>query len=248
MALLTGRISLRDVAGGLRKKYADNLWDNASDVKPALRAVLLRMAPGVLGCCMYCGGYTATDIEHFEPREHDALKTFVWPNHLLVCGPCNSTYKRDWWQCDEESGEPLLIDPTRDNPFTHLWLDFRDYEYRGLTRKGRSTIEVLGLNLPERRLAAGRELARRNIRTVLRDWDRGRQQADETSMRHALAVLEGQPFADVWQAMLRQAVLPGAPVVMSDEPPEILTLLRDEELRAATLIEFPLELAPSEEN
>ncbi|MGW1501682.1 hypothetical protein ACWCQW_24415 [Streptomyces mirabilis] len=246
MTVLTERIGLRDIASGARKKYADNLWKDEDEVKQGLRAVLLKMAPGVLGCCMYCGGFTATDIEHFEPREHDALKTFFWPNHLLACGPCNSTYKRHWWECDEETGEPLLIDPTRDDPFDHLLLNLREGKYRGETDKGRTTVNVLGLNLPERRLVAGRKLARLNIRTVLRDWGRARQQGDAEAERDALDVLKGQPFADVWQAMLRQAVLPGAVLVMSDEPPEVLSLLRNEELRAATLIKFPLQPTPAE--
>ena len=77
MTVLTERIGLRDVASGARKKYADNLWKDEDAVKQGLRAVLLKMAPGVLGCCMYCGGYIATDIDHFEPREHDALEVDV---------------------------------------------------------------------------------------------------------------------------------------------------------------------------
>ncbi|MEV5199680.1 hypothetical protein [Streptomyces sp. NPDC053720] len=246
MTVLTERIGLRDTASGARKKYADNLWNDEADVKRGLREVLLKMAPGVLGCCMYCGGFTATDIEHFEPREHDALKSFFWPNHLLACGPCNSTYKRDWWGCDEKTGEPLLLDPTQDDPFDHLLLNLREGEYRGETDKGRTTINVLALNLPERRLVAGRKLARLNIRTVLREWGRARQLEDAEAERDALDVLKGQPFADVWQAMLRQAVLPGAALIMSDEPPEIFSLLRNEELRAATLIRFPLEPTPTE--
>jgi hypothetical protein len=216
MTVLTGRIELRDAASGARKKYADNLWKDEVEVKQGLRAVLLAMAPRVLGCCMYCGGFIATDIEHFTPREHKALKTFFWPNHLLVCGPCNSTYKRGWWECDAETGEPLLIDPTRDDPFSHLRLNLRDGEYQGETDKGRTTVKVLGLNLPERRLVAGRNLARLNIRIVLRDWGRARQQGGAEAERAALDVLKGQPFADVWQAMLRQAILPGAALVLSD--------------------------------
>jgi uncharacterized protein (TIGR02646 family) len=248
MTVLTDRIGQKDAVGGVRKKYADTLWKNESDVKRQLRSVLLRMAPGVLGCCMYCGGCTATDIEHFEPREHDALKTFLWPNHLLVCSPCNSNYKRDWWECDEETGEPLLIDPTQDDPFDHLLLNLRGGTYRGETDRGRTTIQVLGLNLPERRLVDGRKHAQLNIRTIVRDWGRARQQGDVEGERDALNVLQGQPFADVWQAMLRQAVLPGAAMIMNDESPEILALLRDEELRAATLIEFPLQPAPAGES
>lgn len=246
MTVLTERIGLRDVVSGARKRYADNLWKDEGEVKQELRAVLLKMAPGILGCCMYCGGFNGTDIEHFEPREHDALKTFFWPNHLLVCGPCNSTYKRDWWECDEETGEPLLVDPTRDDPFDHLMLNLREGKYRGETDKGRTTVNVLGLNLPERRLIDGRKHAQQRIRTVLRGWGQARQQGNAEAERDALDVLKGLPFADVWQAMLRQSVLPGAAMVMSDQPPEILSLLRDEELRAATLIEFPLQPTPAQ--
>lgn len=240
MAVLTERIGQRDLAMGKRKKYADGLWDGEAAVKKQLRAVLRTMAPGVMGCCMYCGGYNGTDIEHFEPREHDALKTFFWPNHLLACGPCNSTYKNDWWECDESTGEPLLIDPTRDDPFEHLVLNFRVDEYRGRTDKGRATIELLGLNLEARGLVAGRKSARNFMGILLEAWGRARQHGNAKAERNSLRALREQPFADVFQAMLRQAVLPMGALTMADESPEIIALLRDEELRAATLIEFPL--------
>jgi hypothetical protein len=58
-------------------------------------------------------------------------------------------------------------------------------------------------------------------------------------MRDALDVLRNHPFADVWQSMLRQAVLPGADLVLGAEQPEVLRLLRDEELCAATLRSSP---------
>ncbi|MFE0134981.1 hypothetical protein ACFWY6_25935 [Streptomyces sp. NPDC059037] len=245
MTILTKRIGLRDVASGARKKYADNLWDGEGDVKKALREVLRRMAPGILGCCMYCGSCTGTDIEHFEPREHNSLQTFRWTNHLLACGPCNSKYKGTWWKCDEETGEPLLVDPTRDDPFAHLVLNLREGIYRSPTAKGESTIELLGLNLPARRFPEARKRAHENAWVVLHNWGQARRDDDEKGMRAALGLLTLQPFADVWQAMLRQAVLPGADIVMRDEPPWVLPLLRDEELRAATLVEFPVSATPT---
>ena len=240
MAVLTERIGQRDLASGKRKKYADALWDGEAAVKQQLRAVLRTMAPGVMGCCMYCGGYTATDIEHFEPRESNALKTFFWPNHLLACGPCNSIYKRDWWECNEETGEPLLIDPTQDDPFDHLVLNLRVGLYRSETDKGMTTIELLGLNLEDRGLVAGRNSARNSIGILLEGWGRARQQGNVRAERNALDALRDQPFADVLQAMLRQAVLPTAVLTMGDESPNIVSLLQDEVLREAMLIEFPL--------
>ncbi|MCE4948747.1 hypothetical protein LVX13_37525 [Streptomyces albulus] len=245
MAILTARIEERDEPSGKRKSYSDHLWKDESDVKTSVRAVLRRMAPGVLGCCMYCGSTTGTDIEHFEPREKNPAQTFRWSNHLLACGPCNSTYKRTWWECDTETGEPLLIDPTREDPFTHLFLDLGKGTYRRLTRKGQKTIDVLGLNLHERRFPEARRLARKCARRVIRDWGRARRDSDEAGMRDALDVLRIQPFADVWQSMLRQAVMPGADIVMDGEHPEVLYLLRNEELRAATLVDFPVQAAPA---
>jgi uncharacterized protein (TIGR02646 family) len=241
MAVLTGRIEKRDEANGRRKRYADDLWKRERDVRKSIRTVLHRMAPGVLGCCMYCGGTTGMAIEHFEPREKNPLQTFRWHNHLLACGDCNSTFKNDWWECDPETGEPLLIDPTREDPFAHLFLELGKGTYRKLTTKGQKTIEVLGLNLDERRLPEARVLARKGARILIRDWDRARRDDDKAGMRDALDVLRNQPFADVWQSMLRQAVLPGADIVLGDEQPEVLRLLRDEELRAATLVEFPVQ-------
>ncbi|WP_157984587.1 hypothetical protein [Lentzea terrae] len=46
--------------------------------------------------------------------------------------------------------------------------------------------------------------------------------------------MQDQPFADVCQSMLRQAFSPGADVVFSDSP-DLLALLRTDELRAALL-------------
>ncbi|MFB8205529.1 hypothetical protein [Kitasatospora purpeofusca] len=245
MEVLTERIGQRDEPSGKRKDYADNLWKNEGDVKESLRDVLRRMAPGILGCCMYCGSTTGSDIEHFEPRESSPLQTFRWTNHLLACGPCNSKYKGTWWECDAETGEPLLIDPTRDDPFAHLFLDLRNGIYRSPTVKGKTTIKVLGLNLDERQFPVARQLARKNAWQVLRNWSRARYDDDKNGMRDALDVLRLYPFADVWQAMLRQAVMPGADIIMRDEPPWALALLRDEELRAATLVEFPVSVIPA---
>ncbi|XUL90386.1 hypothetical protein ACQ86D_30225 [Streptomyces galilaeus] len=237
MATLTERIRRRP-EGAARKKYVDNLWKDSTEVRRPVRAALSRMAPGLDGC-MYCGSHKATDIEHFDPRSHSPLLTFWWPNHLLACSECNSIYKGDEFPVDEDTGEHMLIDPTRDDPFEHLHLNLREGTYKALTPRGQKTLDVLGLNLDERRLPEGRLHARRNTRSVLRDWGRARQDGNEEWMRDAVSVLREQPFADVCQAMLRQAMFPGAELAMG-ESSEVMTLLKDDELRAAVTLTFPV--------
>ncbi len=79
-----------------------------------IRTILRRMCSG-LERCMYCEGSQATDIEHFFPKSKYPFYAFKWENFLLTCRTCNSEFKGDTFPLDE-SGGPLLIDPTRDDP------------------------------------------------------------------------------------------------------------------------------------
>jgi uncharacterized protein (TIGR02646 family) len=69
--------------------------------------------------CMFCGDSKATDIEHFRPKMRYPEHMFHWDNFLLVCWPCNRR-KGTKFPCDP-AGAPLLIDPTREDPWDHLF-------------------------------------------------------------------------------------------------------------------------------
>lgn len=180
---------------------------------------------------MYCGESRGTDVDHFEPIARNPLRTFDWLNHLLACSTCNSHQKRDRFPVDED-GNPLLIDPTAEDPFDHLLLTLSLGIYIPLTPKGDATINVCGLN--ERGLPKGRMHARKVVRLALREWDRARAYDRSDEMQEHVQTVQDQPFADVCQSMLRQAFSPGADVVFSDSP-DLLALLRTDELRAALL-------------
>jgi hypothetical protein len=169
-------------------------------------------------------------------RHGTPLRTFDWLNHLLACSTCNSNQKRDEFPIGVD-GQPLLIDPTAEDPFAHMTLSLSTDEYHPLSDKGRVTIEVCGLN--RRQLVDGRRRSRNTVALLLREW----VEAYRTSHGRINTIVETirqQPFADVCQAMLRQVGAPGAAVVFSDPEvaglaPDLLTLLRMPELRAALL-------------
>ncbi|MFI5911921.1 hypothetical protein [Dactylosporangium sp. NPDC051541] len=231
MAGLSGQIS--GVALDNRTALAKELWRRTSTrdaVCTPLRRFLAQMAPGRQHC-MYCGDNHGTDIDHFEPVTRNPLRTFDWLNHLLACSTCNSHQKRDQFPVDTD-GRPLLIDPTLEDPFDHLFLSLSVGEYKALTAKGRLTIEVCGLN--RFLLSRGRVQARRVVAMSLRDWKQAFDTGDADQMQVALQTVHEQPFADVCQAMLRQAITPGAEVLF-EKAMDLLHLLRFEPLRELLL-------------
>ncbi|QRP45467.1 HNH endonuclease [Amycolatopsis sp. FDAARGOS 1241] len=213
---LTARIPHGDT------KTARRLWTSARGARRAIRAQLGVMASG-RGYCMYCGDGLGSTVDHFEPVARNPRRAFDWLNHLLACEFCNSHHKRDRFPVDN-AGEPLLIDPTVDDPLDHLFLVLSIGTYRALTDKGRATIEVCGLNRPL--LERGRAAAVEQVAALVTHWWLGSADA----RRRAVWTLQDQPHADVLHAMLRQASLPGASRVLD---PDLLPLLQDPALRTA---------------
>ncbi|HWO64347.1 MAG TPA: HNH endonuclease [Umezawaea sp.] len=198
------------------------------NVHAPLRQVLVSMAPGI-ECCMYCGDSQGTDIDHFEPIARNPLRTFDWLNHLLACSTCNSHNKRSLFPLGPDGG-PLLIDPTAEDPFDHLLLTPSLGVYRGLTPKGRATIEACALNRYP--LTRGRQNSLRVVVMCLKQWATA-YDTDPAAMREAVVTVREQPFADVCQSLLRLALSPGAAKVIDN--PHVLDLLRRPELREALL-------------
>ncbi|MET8862133.1 HNH endonuclease [Nonomuraea sp. NPDC004580] len=208
------------MATGADARAARRAWSRARVETTRIREKLQEMS-SALERCMYCGDSRGTDVDHFEPLNLAPVRTFDWLNHLLACSSCNSNAKRERFPCDE-AGEPLLIDPTAEDPFDHLRLVLSTGAYRGLTLKGRTTIDVLDLNRGE--LRRGRELAFPRCQAMLRESLRlqdGGDSREATKMANALLV---QPFVDVLHAMLRAAPRPGAEVVLGGS--EVLKALR----------------------
>ena len=100
---------------------AKALWrSDRSELQPVL-AALRDMAPGRTRC-MYCEDNTGVDVEHFWPKSKFPARTFSWMNYLLACPQCNSNYKRAKFP-RSIGGDPLLIDPTAEDPSDHLGVD-----------------------------------------------------------------------------------------------------------------------------
>jgi len=81
----------------------------------------LRQMVGARGRCMFCEDSRGVDIDHFWPKARYPERTFLWENLLLICSGCNRK-KGERFELDA-NGSPLLIDPTRDDPWDHLYYD-----------------------------------------------------------------------------------------------------------------------------
>jgi hypothetical protein len=231
--LITLTHAVRKADPQKRTEEARKIWRRSStrtNVHEPLSQILRQMAVG-LEQCMYCGEDESTGIDHFDPIAHNPLRTFDWLNHLLACTICNSHRKRDRFPMDRNNN-PLLIDPTSEDPFGHLLLTLSLGYYEPLSDKGKATIDVCDLNRPI--LQRGRVQAQRVVELCLKKWEDANQIGNTSAMREAVLTVREQPFADVCQAMLRQAEMPGGELIFDDRP-GILDLLRTPEVRSALL-------------
>ena len=139
----------------------------------ALRTVVctLKAMIGKRSRCYFCGDSRGTDVEHFWPKVKFPARAFRWCNFLLACAGCNRQ-KGEKFPLDQY-GNPLLIDPTTDDPWDHLFYDTMTgriaprwrIDYDDQDPKGRATCndDILPLNIEaisESRRKATRDLAR----------------------------------------------------------------------------------------
>ena len=160
-----------------RKRAAGELqveteWQTARQTRP-LRAVeaTLKHMMGERQRCMYCLDSHGTDIEHFWPKTPYPERLFVWLNLLLCCTECGRL-KGDRFPLAE--GQPLLIDPTTEEPW--LCLDFDpttgnvvarfDVDANNWSPQGLKTVEVLQLDRREA-LATGYRRTLRRLSSVV---------------------------------------------------------------------------------
>ncbi len=135
-------------------------WKNARKTQP-LQAVLatLKRMMGTRERCMYCLDSHGTDIEHFWPKASYPARMFIWLNLLLCCAECGRL-KGDRFPLEQD--QPLLIDPTAENPWHYLDFDpitgnvvaRFDVKINDWSLKGLETVKVLQLDRREA-LAAG---------------------------------------------------------------------------------------------
>jgi uncharacterized protein (TIGR02646 family) len=180
--------------------------------------------------CHYCEDSCADEVEHFKPKEIYPELTFVWENYLYACGACNRrktdkfvvfsqhtgllidvSRQRGSPILPPELGDPVLINPRRENPLrwmelelrqTYMFLpagDLSQHEYE----RARFTIELLDLNRDV--LLEARENAYSSYRARLQEYIDQRDTHQPTDQRiHAIKRME---HPSVWFEMKRQANL-----------------------------------------
>jgi uncharacterized protein (TIGR02646 family) len=153
---------------------AVSFWDHRRQTKAVLEVLAtLKQMAGAHQKCMYCVNSEAGDIEHFRPKTPYPEHMFRWENLLLCCGICGRKKGNQFPMAD---GQPLLIDPTSENPWEFLDLDRntgnivpRIEPISGEEKpKGRETVRVLELDRRQS-LANGYKRSASRIIQVIED-------------------------------------------------------------------------------
>ncbi|TKD07913.1 HNH endonuclease [Polyangium fumosum] len=195
-----------------RKDEARRLWkQKAEGTFDEIRATLKAIASGVERC-MYCESNEGTDIEHFWPQKRAPCRAFDWTNYLLACSACNSNHKRD--RFPRRHGEPLLINPTEDDPLDHIVLTPTG-KYVPLTDKGENSIPVFGLDRGP--LERSRVIAWAAVDGLIVRYANACARDDFASALETQRALCEYPQVSVFAAILRVAAGMGAEEFLSPE-------------------------------
>ena len=193
---------------------AKRLWNSKSNrAFDEVRAKLRKMASG-LERCNYCEDGQGTDIEHFYPKAQYPKKAFTWENYLLACSHCNSNQKRSLFPTTADD-EPLLIDPTVDDPLEHLALTPSTGRYRDRGEKGAASIRVFGLNREV--LEKGRQDTWEAVENLLVRYAQLRASSEHERAEKIERVVRRHPFAGVFAHLLEISQGPGAELLISAE-------------------------------
>lgn len=190
-------------------REAQRLWKlQKNKAFQEIRRVLREMASS-RERCMYCEDSEGTAIEHFWPKSTYPLRAFEWTNYLWACTHCNSNEKRDRFPLDGH-GEPLLIDPTLEDPLDHLLLSPATGEYRSRpdTSKGQPSIAVFGLN--RSLLERGRRAAWIRLEELLARYAAHLEQGRHERAQRVRETIRDESFLGVLAFMLRIAEGPAA--------------------------------------
>jgi len=151
----------------------DRKWKGARSTK-TVRDGVVRVLKGMAGPrarCMYCSDSRGATIEHFRPKSSYPEHAFRWPNFLWICGDCN-THKNAQFPVGA-AGAALIIDPTLDDPWEHLFFDSSTGEITACyladgsrDEKGKHTIQAIS-PLRDQAVTEGRLRAWRNIVRVV---------------------------------------------------------------------------------
>lgn len=196
------------------KRISAKLWKsaNAAGDREA-RVKLKKMAPPIERC-MYCECSEGTGIDHFWPKHAYPLRTFDWLNFVWCCAGCNSTGKRNAFPLDQ-SGQPLLIDPTSEDPTRHLGFSFTTGRFIGRTPKGRRSIETYALNRPS--LATGRRDAVHATKALILLYDDLRASGLTRQAEQVRKIVARMAFPSVVAEVLRCGRLPHGSLLLDDK-------------------------------
>jgi uncharacterized protein (TIGR02646 family) len=154
--------------------------------------------------CMYCEDSAGTDIEHFYPKSMYPSRCFRWHNYLLACSHCNSNEKRTQFPLDSDNA-PVLLDPTKDDPYEHIAFVPETGQFQGVTPQGEETVTVFGLNRRQI-LEQGRRNAWTELNALFRDYAAAVRAKDEGWKRRVVQAVRGLSFQAVVQHYLRDAL------------------------------------------
>lgn len=202
---------------------------------PTFRSVRTRlksMCPGPARC-MYCENSTADEIDHVRPKDLFPEEVFFWTNYVFSCGACNGVKLAQWsiflptgvekdltrrtarsreQPTPPEVGDPLFIDPRREDPAPFLAIDllgtFLVLPRRGLSprdrRRAEYTIGVIGLSIRED-LANARASNFDSYRARLKEFIQVRDSGEprQVLQRHVSSLLM-MDHPTVWFEMRRQ--------------------------------------------
>ncbi|MEW6038611.1 MAG: hypothetical protein AB1648_10240 [Pseudomonadota bacterium] len=193
-------------------------WKGARATK-TMRKVLtsLQNMMGARERCMYCLDSHGSDIEHFRPKAGYSKRMFRWRNLLLCCTECGRLKGNRF---PLQGKRPLLIDPTKEEPWRHLDFDpitgnitaRFDAQINVWSPKGTATVEILQLDRREA-LAAGYKATFQRLsdiaRRFLADSDTPYSQfidalreADDHGLLGWIFVGTGRnepPFSELWK-------------------------------------------------
>lgn len=214
----------------------------------AVRKKLTRMCSGAQRCC-YCEDSAADEVEHIKPKDLYPEETFVWENYLYACGPCNGpknnqfavfslatgafidvTRKRGDAIAPPVDGEPVLINPRREDPLDFLEIDligtffFLPIHEEGSREYHRADYTIKVLRLNERDLLpAARKEAFGSYRARLREYINIRDSgAPRTQIRNLIAAIQRMQHPAVWREMKRQRELIPHLRELFDQAPEAI--------------------------
>lgn len=181
--------------------------------------------------------------------EDGAFKCFCFPeeNYLCACGPCNgpknnrfAVFSADGQAVDvarrlgapvipPSTGDPLLIDPRTDDPFTFIELDLlgtflflpsAEEDSRSALRAA-YTIDLLGLNRDMLKQARGEAYESYGARLdrYIHHRDAG---APQVQLDRFTSAIQRMGHPTVWREMQRQAALIPDLRTLFDHAPEAL--------------------------